>query len=218
MQITMHRALAQLKTTESRFDKELRDTSFIATTIGQTGTSNGRNIADVEREIKSAYDSIIDLMKNFEALKLGIIRSNSGITEKSQNIEKVEILGNKYIVAEVIAIQKFVLPMKERLLATLANQLNIVNSKIERTNNRVTNDISSVLSAVSNGDKTKLTPEQVDALTKAHYANNCEFAVDPLKLADKIRDLRKEIDDVTVLVDSKLSEVNALTVIEVGIQ
>jgi hypothetical protein len=217
MQITMHRALSQLKTTASRFEKEISKSRFIAITVGQTGTSNGRQVADVEREIRATYDSVVDLMRNYTALKLGIIRANSGVTGKTQEVEQVELNGKKYLVAEIIAIQQFIVPMKERLLAAMADQLETTNNHIERTNARVSNDISQVLSAVSNGDKTKLTGDQVDALTKAHYANNCEFAVDPLKLTEKIRDLRKEIDELTVAVDAKLSEVNALTVIDVDI-
>ena len=215
MQITMHRALSQLKTTASRFEKELNSSRFIATTIGQTGTSNGRKVDDVVADINASYNAVTDLLANFEKLKLGIIRANSGVSSADNCANTVDLNGKKMLTAEVIAIQKFIIPMKEKLLNTLAAQLNRVNMSIEHTNARVTSDISNVLAAVSNGDKTKLTTEQVDALTKAHYANNCEFAVDPLKLADKIRELREEIDNLSVAVDSKLSEVNALTLIEI---
>ena len=219
MQITMHRALSMLKTTEKRIEKDLKSSRFIHTTVGQTGVCNGRKVQDVESEIRANFDSITALIDNYAALKLGIIRANSGIIDStSEDVSKYEIDGKKYIVAEIIAIQKFILPMKERLLAVLSNQLLNVSNQIEMANSRVSMEVSNVISSVSNGDKTKLTPEQVDTFTKTYYDNNCQFAVDPLNLTEKIRSLRETIDKVAVEADSKLSEVNALSLIDVDIQ
>ena len=218
MQITMHRALSMLKTTEKRIEKELREAKFIQITIGQTGTCNGKKVQDVENEIRATYDSITALIDNYTALKLGIIRANSGVKDNIADLDTYEVNGKNYLVAEIIAIQKFAIPMQERLLNVLTSQLTTINNKIEVSNSRVTMEVSNVISSVSNGDKTKLSPEQVDTFTKTYYDNNCHFAVDPLNLSEKIRSLREKIDKLEVEADSKLSEVNALKVIEVDIR
>ena len=218
MQITMHRALSMLKTTEKRIIKELADARFIQITVGQTGTCNGNKVSDVENEIRASYDSVNSLIENYQALKLGIIRANSGMKDNAEDFDAYDIDGKKYIVAEIIAIQKFVIPMMERFLDTLTHQADAVNSKIEMLNGRVSSEVSGVISAMSNGDKTKLSSEQIEAFTKTYYDNHCSFAVDPLKLSEKISALRDKIDKISVEADSKLSEVNALKVIDVDIQ
>lgn len=94
MDITIHRALSQLKTTKARITQKLHEDIYISSTIGKTDLAEGRPVAAVEREIQSNYDSMMALLKNYETLKLAIIRSNSGITRDSTNITEGDGCGS----------------------------------------------------------------------------------------------------------------------------
>lgn len=211
MEITIHRALSQLKTTQARIEDRLKKDIYISSTIGKTGMAEGRPVDAVEREIRSNYDSMCQLLKNFEALKLAIIRSNSGITEESTNIRTGEVDGRQMTVAEAIAIQKYVLPFWSRFVGHLEAQLNETKISVEMANNQANKEISSMLDTFSNKDSKNLDQTQVNTITEAYQQNKFRRLVDPLELVSKIDKLHRKIDDLAVSVDAFLSESNAIT-------
>lgn len=215
MEITIHRALSQLKTTQARIEDRLKKDIYISSTIGKTSMAEGRPVDAVEREIRSNYDSMCQLLKNFEALKLAIIRSNSGITEESTNIRTGEVDGRQMTVAEAIAIQKYVLPFWSRFVGHLEAQLNETKLSVEMANNQANKEISSMLDTFSNKDSKNLDQTQVNTITEAYQQNKFRRLVDPLELVSKIDKLHRKIDDLAVSVDAFLSESNAISHITV---
>jgi len=218
IQITIHRALAKIKTTEKRFLALMNNGTFVSSQVGQSQvTPGGRSVKDMTAEIKSNYDSAFSLLKNYEALKLAVIRSNSGITKDTTGLDETKVGGKNMLVAEIIAKQKYVMPLHKKLIDTLSNQLNSVSQDIERKNSHVQDNLTRVLSNISNGSNEKLTEAQISSITETYYANNSCFIIDPLKISETIRKLQKTYDDFWDEADSRLSEVNALKVIEVAL-
>lgn len=177
--------------------------------------AEGRPVDAVKREILANFDSMQQLLKNYQTLKLAIIRSNSGITEESTNIKTGNVEGMELTVAEAIAIQKYVLPLRERFVRRLEAQLNNAKRTVEMANNQANNEISSVLDALSNKDSKNLDPSQVNTITEAYQQNKFRQLVDPLDLAEKIRKLRDKLDALSVGIDAFLSESNAISHINV---
>ena len=218
IQITIHRALAKIKTTEKRIHALLQDGVFVSSVVGQTQvTPSGRSVKDVSAEIRSNYDSVVSLLDNYEALKLAVIRSNSGITKETSGLEETKIGDKDMLVAEIIAKQKYAMPLRKEFINTLAEQLNKVSREIERVNARVHDNLPNVLSNIANGSKETLSEAQVSSITETYYQNNSCFIVDPLKLQDTIKKLQKDYDEFMDEADSRLSEVNALKLIEVSL-
>lgn len=218
IQITIHRALAKIKTTEKRIQSLLRDGVFVSSVVGQTQvTPSGRSVKDVSAEIRSNYDSVVSLLDNYEALKLAVIRSNSGITQETSGLEETKIGDKDMLVAEIIAKQKYAMPLRKEFINTLTGQLNKVSREIERVNARVHDNLPNVLSNIANGSKETLSEAQVSSISETYYQNNSCFIVDPLKLQDTIKKLQKEYDEFMDEADSRLSEVNALKLIEVSL-
>lgn len=215
MDITIHRALSQLKTTKARITQKLHEDIYISSTIGKTDLAEGRPVAAVEREIQSNYDSMMALLKNYETLKLAIIRSNSGITRDSTNITEGEVNGRRMTVAEAIAVQKYVLPLKTSFVTTLASQLNNAKHTVEMANSQANNEIATMLDALSNKDSKNLDRSQITTITEAYQQNKFRKLVDPMDLVNKIDTLRKENDALAVGIDSFLSESNAIQHIQV---
>ena len=215
MEITIHRALSQLKTTQARIEDRFSKDIYISSTIGKTGMAEGRPVDAVEREIRSNYDSMCQLLRNFETLKLAIIRSNSGITEESTNIRTGEVDGRQMTVAEAIAIQKYVLPFWSRFVGHLEAQLNETKRSVETANNQANREIYSMLDTFSNKDSKNLDQAQVNTITEAYQQNKFRRLVDPLELVRKIDKLHHQIDELAVSVDAFLSESNAISHITV---
>ena len=218
IQITIHRALAKIKTTEKRIHALLQDGVFVSSVVGQTQvTPSGRSVKDVSAEIRSNYDSVVSLLDNYETLKLAVIRSNSGITKETSGLEETKIGDKDMLVAEIIAKQKYAMPLRKEFINTLTGQLNKVSREIERVNARVHDNLPNVLSNIANGSKETLSEAQVSSITETYYQNNSCFIVDPLKLQDTIKKLQKDYDEFMDEADSRLSEVNALKLIEVSL-
>ncbi len=159
MEITIHRALSQLKTTQARIEDKLEKDLYISSTIGKTNMAEGRPVDAVKREILANFDSMEQFLKNFQTLKLAIIRSNSGITEESTNIKTGTVEDLTLTVAEAIAIQKYVLPLRERFVRRLEAQLNSAKRTVEMANTQANNEIASVLDALSNKDSKNPRPK-----------------------------------------------------------
>ena len=217
MEITIHRALSQLKTTQARIEDKFEKDIYVSSTIGKTNMAEGRPVDAVKREILANFDSMQQLLKNYQTLKLAIIRSNSGITEESTNIKTGMVEGMELTVAEAIAIQKYVLPLESQFVRRLENQLNNAKRTIEMTNSQANTEITSVLEALYNKDSKNLDPSQVNTITEAYQQNKFRQLVDPLDLADKIRKLRDKLDALSVGVDAFLSESNAISHINVDL-
>ena len=217
MEITIHRALSQLKTTQARIEDKFEKDIYVSSTIGKTNMAEGRPVDAVKREILANFDSMQQLLKNYQTLKLAIIRSNSGITEESTNIKTGMVEGMELTVAEAIAIQKYVLPLESQFVRRLENQLNNAKRTIEMTNSQANTEITSVLEALSNKDSKNLDPSQVNTITEAYQQNKFRQLDDPLDLADKIRKLRDKLDALSVGVDAFLSESNAISHINVDL-
>ena len=218
IQITIHRALAKIKTTEKRIHALLDEGVFVSSVVGQTQvTPSGRSVKDVSAEIRSNYDSVVSLLDNYEALKLAVIRSNSGITKETSGLEETKIGDKDMLVAEIIAKQKYAMPLRKEFINTLTGQLNKVSREIERVNARVHDNLPNVLSNIANGSKETLSEAQVSSISETYYQNNSCFIVDPLKLQDTIKKLQKDYDEFMDEADSRLSEVNALKLIEVSL-
>ena len=215
MEITIHRALSQLKTTQARIEDKLEKDFYISSTIGKTNMAEGRPVDAVKREILANFDSMEQLLKNFQTLKLAIIRSNSGITEESTNIKTGTVEDLTLTVAEAIAIQKYVLPLRERFVRRLEAQLNNAKRTVEMANTQANNEIASVLDALSNKDSKNLDPSQVNTITEAYQQNKFRQLVDPLDLAEKIRKAHDNLDALSVGIDAFLSESNAISHIDV---
>lgn len=215
MKMTVHRALAQLKSTEDRIANKILNSVFVSSTIGKTGMCKGITIEKMNAQIESDYKSINDMLRNYEKIRLAIVRNNSGIGNLTENIMYADE-NRKITLAEVLAYQKHVLPLKNNMVNVMKSQFDQVSNDIERTNENVSNQASKVLDgfAGKNSDQ-KIDKGQTEVIIQAYLENNQKTFVDPLNIKDLISKLSKEYEDESVWADSCLSEANALRTIEV---
>lgn len=216
MKMTLHRALAMRKTTKERIKTELATARFIEVAIGTADAVNGVPIEQIKKKIRSSYDKITALIDNLEALNRAISRANAGVTDTS-SITEAEIGDKKYILADLIQLTE-VIGFKRSFLAAMSSGNSKAIVKVGLTAEAVAKRCDEFLAGMAGGDKSKLTKEDIDNYTKSFHENNDARLIDPLGLQTLIPKMEKEIADFATEVDSKISELNALTQIEVEIK
>ena len=215
MKISIHRALAQLKTTRSRFLNDVKKADFISYTVGTSEKAGSKTVAETTADIRSDYDRIKSLLENFRKLRMAVTRSNSGIDENTANISYADT-AKKMTVAEIVAYQTHVIPLKMALLSEMTQRYNEVSRRVENENERISEKGMLVLTSTFGGkDSKNIPPAEVESFMETYKNNNALRLVDPLDLKSIIDKLSEEVDEDVVWADSALSEANALRTIEV---
>lgn len=202
-QITVTRALAQVKALNDRINRATSQ-AFVTTTTGGKHES-GKAVQEVEVALKSNLQSVVDLIAQRAALKGAIVRSNA--------TTQVVIADVKMTVAEAIERKTSIL-LDKTLLAHLNSQLTQNQSKAERANvlnqARLDQQIQTLL-----GKDRKLDDSEVSSLTELFNKQNRSEVVDPNDLSKVIEKLTSDINAFDEEVDYALSEINAVTKITV---
>ena len=208
MQISITRALSELKVLQKRFDKEVSQLDVISVQHGLTLMKNSSvKPEDFSEKAKAQLQSVEDLQKRIHLIKTKIQQSNA--------ITVVKIGTQEMTVLEAI-IKKSLIENQKSLLARLKRQLTLANDNFENATMSNENKIAKQLEDSTKNSTVKLDLEvekQIKASVESLYPIKM---IDPCKLSDKIKALEDEIEEFEANVDFALSESNALTQIEVG--
>ena len=208
MQISITRALSELKVLQKRFDKEVSQLNVISVQHGLTLMKNSSvKPEDFSEKAKAQLQSVEDLQKRIHLIKTKIQQSNA--------ITMVKIGTQEMTVLEAI-IKKSLLENQKDLLARLKKQLILANDNFEAATMSNENKIAKQLEDATKNSTVKLDLEvekQIKASVESLYPIKM---IDPCKLSDKVKALEDEIEEFEANVDFALSESNALTQIEVG--
>lgn len=202
-QISVTRALAEVKSINDRIEKATRGTTFIGVTVGGK-VPNGADLHTTQNTLKANLQSVQDLIARRQKVKSAVVRSNA--------LTVVTINSVEMTVAEAIE-RKGSIDKDRALLAVLKAQQAQVRTAIERNNVLMQSKIDAmILTAV--GKERKATEEELEAISKPYIASNITAALDPSGLDTVIQKLEDDINGFVFEVDFVLSEANAKTVIE----
>lgn len=202
-QISITRALAEVKSLNDRIEKATRQSVFATVTVGGK-TTNGQDLQTATNQLKANLQSVQDLIARRQAVKAAIIRSNAVTT--------VTINGKTLTVAEAIE-RKGSIDKERTLQAVLQQQLGQVRSVTERNNTQMQGRIDTMIQAAVGKDR-KATEDELEAISKPYTASNITAPLDPNGLEAVIYKMEEDIDGFLFEVDFALSEANAKTLIE----
>lgn len=193
-QISITRALTELKTLDKRIQKAIDSGTFVSYS-GQFNAPSPQS-----KDAVANYQSIVDLLERRKRLKSRIVTSN-GTTQ-------VVICGKQMTVAEAIE-TKSSIKHYENLLARLKSQYAEMNRTVESLNDRVRRDLE---------NKTKLDKEDsktdiVDFSRKYVEMHGVKI-YDPLQIKKKIDEIENYVTTFNGEVDFVLTEKNSTTLIE----
>lgn len=204
--MSVHRALSELKTYNSRINKAIKS-SFVQANKKNNNKIDGISIEEFVKKLQGNFDSAKSLIENKKKLKAAIVLSNAST--------KVTIGNKEYTVAEAIERKQLLVDEKsflDNLKFQYENQVRFINNK----NDKLPQLLEQYLQAVL-GEKDKRTVEDIEAHTKNFYSREEYILIDPMNINEYIEELEKDIITFETNVDYVLSESNATTFIEVDL-
>lgn len=206
MEITITRALAELKLLDKRIQRSINDSVLAGYTVGKKIMTGFNSVEEIEQRAKSDYQSIQDLIKRRNDIKGAIVVSNA--------TTRVEIAGNTMTVAEAIE-RKSSIDYDKMLLNRLRSTYSSIVNQVDRVNEEVKNRLDRQLEVLY-GKEGKSKAIENEELTKAFKEDNEAKMIDSLNLKNRIEKLTKDIEDFETEVDFVLSESNTITRIDVA--
>lgn len=209
--MTVHKALAELKTMDDRISKAIRSTTYVLAVKHSAEKINGVKVNDFKDQMRSGYQKVTDLIKRRDAMKRAVVLSNA--------TTKVKIGGKELTVAEAIEAKNHGMEFKSELLrvmnaAYVNTQNELVRNGGEALEKKAEQYVLAVIAAQPKDSKMSVDSDAMKALRQTYIENNTYDLVDPLDIAKVMEALDAEINEFNAEVDAALSVSNALTVIE----
>ena len=209
--MTIHKALAELKTIDDRIAKAIRDTTYVLAVKHSAEKINGMPVASFKEKMRSGYQKATDLMARRDAMKRAVVLSNA--------TTKVKVGDKELTVAEAIEMKNHGMEFRSALLrqmnsayVTAQNELN--RNSGETLEKKAEQYVLAVIAAQPKDSKMSVDSEAMKTLRKTYIENNTYDLVDPLDVTKIMEALDAEINEFNAEVDAALSVSNALTVIE----
>lgn len=203
-QISVTRALAELKTLDARIDKAIHE-RYVEMEVGGKVVGSNRSVDEIKDSIKQKFQSFTDLTKRRNALKCAIVSSNANT--------KVKIGNKEMFVSEAIE-RKNSIVVEEQMINSLRAQHRSVMGKVESINVQANQRLDQMIE-VNLGKDRKTSGDEYDMIAKPFMSKNEAKLVDPLDLELLVQKLQEDVDEFKLNVDFALSEINAVTKITV---
>ena len=210
-QMTVHKALAELKTIDSRLTKAMGDTTYVMAVKHSAQKINGVTVDTFKEKMKSGYQKVTDLIARRDAMKRAVVLSNATTT--------VKVGGVEYTVAEAIEMKNHGMEFRKSLLTRITYAYNNAQNEFNNNNGealekRAEKYVLDVINAQPKDSKMSVDSEAMKAVRQTYIDNNKFDMLDPLDVAKIMETLDNEINEFEAEVDAALSCSNALTVIE----
>ena len=209
--MTVHKALAELKTMDDRITKAIRDTTYVLAVKHSADKINGMTVANFKERMRSGYQKASDLIARRDSMKRAVVLSNA--------ITKVKVGNNEYTVAEAIEMKNHGMEFRSAMLRQMNSEYVSAQNELARNSGETLEKkaeqyVLAVIAAQPKDSKMSVDSDAMKALRKTYIENNTYDLVDPMDIAKVIETLDAEINEFNAEVDAALSVSNALTVIE----
>jgi len=207
-QMTVHKALSELKIIGGRIDNAIEETTFVIANRHSNSKIHGVDIKEFVKAMKSKHQSTKDLIKRRDALKRAVVSSNA--------ITKLTIAGVEFTVAEAIEMKNTGISYKEDLVSSMREQYDDAINHCARENDVLARKADEyIMGMYQSKDITKMS-EDMQKARNEYIAQNTYELVESVKILEEIENLDEEIANFTSEVDSVLSVSNALTTINLS--
>lgn len=204
--MTIHRALSELKLIDAKIEKQINEFQPVGITRKDKLVDNHMKPEDFNKAAQSKYDSIKDLLDRKIKIKSAIVAAN-GTTE-------VTIGGKKMFIADAINFKQSI-KLQKQLAMRMRAQYNGALAVKNRENATMEQNIQRILEATF-GKDVKVDPKDAEGI-RIPYTEANEYAlVDPIEVLKKVEELDKTVEAFEAEVDAVLSEINAITFINLN--
>jgi hypothetical protein len=209
--MTVHKALAELKTMDDRITKSIRDNTYVLAVKHSAEKINGMTVKNFMDKMRSGYQKTTDLIARRDAMKRAVVLSNA--------TTKVKVGENEYTVAEAIEMKNHGMEFRSALLRQISSAYTSAQNELNRNSGETLEKkaeqyVLAVIAAQPKDSKMSVDSDAMKALRKTYIENNAYDLVDPLDVTKIMESLDAEINEFNAEVDAALSVSNALTIIE----
>ena len=204
--MTVHEALAELKTLDKRLDKKIHESTYVGSCKegddGKVGIYSKERFKELTRQ---NYQSVRDLINRRNALKRAVVLSNAKTT--------VEVGGVTYTVAEAIDMKNHGMGHLRQLLTEITEEYNYVATECRVENDDLVNRATKSLQQLSGGENKFEAAEAqkfIDEFTKSQRLEVIS-GIDCLKI---MAEIEAEVVAFSTKIDAALSTSNAVTTID----
>jgi len=209
-EMTIHRALAELKLIDARIEKKIQDLEPTGIMQKDKKVNNLHDKKQFEEEVKGKMKSIEDLIVRRQKIKSGIVRANS--------VTMVDIGVKSMTIADAISF-KTVIAIKKNLASSLKTHhrkavglFNTENEKMRGIGEENARIWLGQLGAMQSGEAAK---KNVTDFLEPWIERNEYHLVDPIEVEKAVEEIETEIGTFESEVDATLSEINAITKITI---
>lgn len=194
--MTITRALVELKTLDKRIQKSIEESVFCSI-HGELRKPDPKCSS-----AQSNYDKVRDLMNRRVKIKSAIVSSNANT--------RIRVCGMDMTVAEAIEMKSSIHNYKT-LLMRMKQQFGDSTMRVEQENQRTRMNLENSLSKANTDSSSSSDKLNVGDYSKSYMKVHGIEIYDPIKIEEKIQSLEKFINDYESEVDFVLSEKNATT-------
>lgn len=202
-QISLHRALGKIKLIKKKVLKKIEELEIITHVV--SSKKNKEEIDKYAIEAEAQLKSIKHLFLNEKTIKSAIVLKNAET--------EVTIGKSTMTIAEAI-VRKDQIDTEFTLLKQLKNLHIHHKSMVEKKNVKVDQEAYDIIKT-KNSSENDTDNKQLVELKEMYVNTNSNELVDPLNLQELIHSFESELNDFVSNVDTSLSEINAITMIEV---
>lgn len=204
--MTIHRGLTELKLLDKKIHKKIQTFHPTGLLIPDGNVDKLIKKEDFEKEAKAKLKSIQDLMKRKQKIKSAINKANQETS--------VTIAGETMKISEAINHRQMI-DLKVALRDRIQPDLNASKSSLEIHNLKVEEKALGIAMKYLEKDNVKINDNDVMNMMGPYLKANLYTLSDPLAAQKLIEKLTEEIDNFEAEIDATLSEINAITYIEV---
>lgn len=202
--ITITEGLVELKTLDARINKGLTDmNSAVAVVENAKATPEFKD--EYSKKVRSAYQSVKDLIDERNKIKSAIVKSNAET--------RVKVGSREMTVAEAIEYKSSIKYEKELAAALLAGLTN-AEGRYNAYNERLQTRIDGIVQQMGSNDRSDFVEAQ-KLFAENYKASNGYALLDPLDAKKEAQGISEKITDFLKNVDVALTLSNAITFIEV---
>jgi hypothetical protein len=204
--MTLHKALSELKILDSRIEKNIDAMTPVGLMVKGKKVNQFYDLDEFNTNANSKHQSIIDLIERKNKIKKALVLKNAQTT--------VKIGGEKMTIADAITYKDSII-LRRKYISYLRNELNNYVAQMNRSNEQVQANSLRLAETALGNDNINISDKDVKNIINPYIEANELILVDPLKIEKKIESLESEIENFELNVDASLSEINALTTIEI---
>lgn len=210
MQMTVTRALAELKTLSNRIAQAQAQT-FVTLGKGKSEVPTVKQFkdkAEAEKTLQASFQSVRSLMTRRAAIKEAIVASNASTI--------VNIGTKSMTVAQAIE-RKGSIQFDKELLASMRSQLARAETELTRNDQEIEAKVEAQLVAMAGGQQGHKVDADQQKVIRQGFEDSIKLKLlDPIGIRTEIEKLNTSIAEFELEVDHVLSESNALTKIEIA--